>query len=314
VRARLSPEATAEAFASGVVARAATRDVVVVRGPDALSYLQGQCSQDLAPLAEGGTTDALVLSVQGKLVALVRIWRRGPEELVVETAAGVGEALYERLRRFKIRVKAQLEAATWPLVEVRGPGAAEVAPPGTPGAAVPTGVPWPAVDLLGEAVEPAGALPAGDEGTFEAARIEAGIPAMGAELDEGTIPHEAGVVPWTVSFTKGCYTGQELVARLDARGARVPKVLRGLVAGPAEGGDDGAGRSSLSAGWVLRSGERELGRVTSAAWSPFRGATVALAYVRREVDPPARLEVATDEGGPVPVEVRALPLWEAPGG
>lgn len=304
--ARLGPEATAAAFEEGIVARTSTRDVVLLRGPDAQSFLQGQCSQDLSALGPGATADALVLSVQGKVVALVRIWARAVDDLILETAAGYGPALHERLRRFKIRVKAELELASWPLVEVRGPGALDLVGSVGFGAAVPTGASWPALDLLGEATTTVAGVPLGDEETFEAARIEAGLPQMGSELDERTIPHEAGIVPWTVSFTKGCFTGQELVARLDARGARVPRLLRGVL-GPARPG-------ALAAGWALLEGDREVGRVTSAAFSPFRGATVALAYVRREVVPPIELAAmpSPGEGDPVPVGVAALPLREAP--
>ncbi len=319
---RLDRWATAEAFGSGVVARDAVRDVVVVRGPDAGSFLQGQCTQDLSGLEPGGVADALVLSVQGKVVALVRCWRRTADELVLETAAGYGEALAERLRRFKIRVKVELEWASWPLVEVRGPDATALAEPGGFGIAVPTRSGWPSLDLLGEATGLADGVARGDEATFEAARCEAGLPAMGSELDEGTIPYEAGMVEWTVSFTKGCYTGQELVARLDARGARVPRVLRGVVGpgavGPGAGeggaGEGGAGGSGPAVGWVLADGERDVGRVTSAAFSPFRDATVALAYVRREVDPPAVLTARPadgEPGEPVRVRIEQLPLRRA---
>ena len=315
---RLDRWATAEAFGSGVVARDAVRDVVVVRGPDSGSFLQGQCTQDLSGLEPGGVADALVLSAQGKVVALVRCWCRTADELVLETAAGYGEALAERLRRFKIRVKVELEWASWPLVEVRGPGATALAEPGGFGIAVPTRSGWPSLDLLGEATGRAAGVARGDEATFEAARCEAGLPAMGSELDDGTIPYEAGIVEWTVSFTKGCYTGQELVARLDARGARVPRLLRGVVGpGAAASGGSGAGGSGPAVGWVLADGERELGRVTSAAFSPFRDATVALAYVRRAVDPPAVLTARPadgEPGEPVSVRIEQLPLrGAAPG-
>jgi folate-binding protein YgfZ len=315
----LSLEATAEAFDSGAVALDATVDVVRCYGPDALSYLQGQCSQDLSGLRPGDGADALVLSAQGKLVALVRVWMVSEEDLAVAVAPGYGEVLFERLRRFKIRVKADLRLETWPAVSVRGPGSeavleaarAELGRAGSEANAQPgvAGRPaleaWPGVDLLGSATQVATALPRGDPEVFEAARIEAGRPAMGSELDESTIPHEAGIVGWTVSFTKGCYTGQELVARLDARGARVPRRLRGFVVEQPKDARP-APRSALMLA------DRTIGQVTSVAFSPFRGATIGLCYGRRELEVPTRCSVE-DDAGPVSVTVQELPLWGPPG-
>lgn len=306
----LGAEATAEAFEAGVVALRSERDVVRVRGPQARSYLQGQCSQDLTLLAPGGAADALVLSAQGKLDALVRIWALAEDDLAVEVAAGFGGALLERLRRFKIRVKADLELDTWPLAQVRGPEAEATtgAEPGlvtgleAPGGVARLELPWVGVDLVGSTVRLAQDVPEGDPETFEAARIEAGVPAMGRELNERTIPHEAGIVATTVSFTKGCYTGQELVARIDARGARVPRVLRGVVV------EGGAAAPRPEVGAALLDGDREVGTLTSVAFSPWRSALVGLCFARREVSPPARLAVALAGGERVGADVRSLPL------
>jgi folate-binding protein YgfZ len=120
------------------------------------------------------------------------------------------------------------------------------------------------------------------EGTleqYEALRIECGVPAMGRELTDRTIPAEAGqsVIDRSVSFTKGCYTGQELVARIDSRGGNVPRRLRGLVL-------DGEGLPAPGA--AVRVGDDEVGTVTSAAWSDRLDAVIALAYVKRDVDVP----------------------------
>jgi folate-binding protein YgfZ len=120
---------------------------------------------------------------------------------------------------------------------------------------------------------------------------------MGRELTDKTIPQEAGLlVEHAVSFSKGCYTGQELVARLDARGGNVARRLRGIVADPA---------GELAEGSLLVSDDRELGRLTSVAWSPGFAAPVGLAYVRRDVVPPA---VATLTPGEWSAQIRELPL------
>ena len=122
----------------------------------------------------------------------------------------------------------------------------------------------------------------------------------GREVTESTIAAEVGLVERTVSFTKGCFTGQELVARLDARGSKVARRLRGLVVA------DGARPPSGAAVWTA-DGEHEVGSVTSAAWSAHRGATVALATLHRRVEP---LDFVTWRGDGVEAvaEVRDLPL------
>ena len=123
-------------------------------------------------------------------------------------------------------------------------------------------------DLLGaDPVAPDGAV-AVSQDDYEAARIEAGFPRHGAELDERTIPAEAGLVEASVSFTKGCYTGQELVARIDSRGSNVPRHLRGLLLSR----PGGAGRARFtgrSAGNVRGAGGRPRKPAASPAW-PFR--------------------------------------------
>ena len=273
-------------------------DVVRVSGPDALSYLQGQVSQDLTGLAPGGAVETLVLSPQGKLDGFVWLARLADDEAIVVSAVGFGEALYDRLRRFKIRVKADLSLEAWERAVLRGPtvaiGAVEpdvvaitVDYPGYTG-----------VDLVGTEIALPDDVPIGTDEGFEAARIEAGIPRLGAELTEKTIPQEAGIVDRTVSFDKGCYTGQELVARIDARGGKVPRRLVGLVV-------DGA---SVSPGDALHLQGDEVGRVTSAAYSPRVRGTVALAYLKRDVAVPVGLEVVTAAGAFAAV-ASALPLY-----
>ncbi len=302
----------------------AGRQAVLVAGPDAQEYLQGQCSQDVAALAAGTSADALLLSPQGKLQALVRVTRLAADRYAVDVEDGFGDVVVERLLRFRLRVKVDVEVLPWRCLALRGPGWAGAVDPGqgVDGAVVVAPVAWNGVvgvDLLG----PDPALPAGvaavDADAWQAVRVEAGIPAMGAELDERTIPAEADLVERTVSFTKGCYTGQELVARLDARGSRVARRLRGVVVDAGPGPQHGAGLPQP--GDVVRVAGREVGRLTSVAWSPALERTVALAYVHRAVEPPAAAVVvpAASLGGAEgagdaagtgawPAEVRAVPL------
>ncbi len=290
------------------------RDVVRVSGPEAVAYLQGQLSQDVEGLEAGRSAGSLVLSPQGKIDALVRVTRIGGDELLLDVDGGHGEAVVSRLARFKLRTKADIEALGWRCLALRGPRLADLALGAHEGDSVALAADWPGlpgVDLIGEDPVVPDGVPVCDPAALEAVRVEAGIPKMGAELTERTIPAETGLVERTVSFTKGCYTGQELVARIDSRGSRVPRHLRGVVV--QEGGVPPSGASLFAAG----AGERELGQLTSVSLSPTLGGPVALAYVRREVEPPADVVVRWEAGpgdrpdgsaGEVAARVEALPL------
>lgn len=273
------------------------RDVLRVAGPEAVDYLQGQLSQDVAGLAAGASAWSFLLQPTGKVDAWLRVTRTGDDAFVLDVDAGYGEAVVARLRRFLLRTKAEVDMLPWRAVALRGPGADRV--DGLAGLVVAT---WPGVagvDVLGEDA----AVPAGVERATAAdlasLRVRAGIPAMGAELSEATIPAEAGrhVVDASVSFTKGCYTGQELVARIDSRGGNVPRRVRGLVLPDTAEVAPGAA--------VVVDGD-EVGRVTSVAPAPGGGA-VALALVKRAVEPPARGEVRAADGT-VAAEVVTVPF------
>lgn len=283
---------TEHALRSGVVGRVLERAVIRVQGPDARSYLQGQVSQDVDRLAEGEGADALLLNPNGKLEAYVRVSVFGPDDLLVDVEPEYGDAALARLQRFKLRVKATLALETWHMVELRGPRSRDVVPPGLVEGGISLEVHWPGlvgVDVLGPLVNLPPGIDVGDDVAFELARIEAGWPRMGSELTERTIAAEAGIVERTVSFTKGCYTGQELVARLDARGSNVPRRLHAFVAETDE-------VHAPAPGDVFVAGDREVGEVTSVAYSPARQAAVGLAYVRREVTAPCDVTLRSATG------------------
>ena len=299
----------ADALASGAAARVVARDVLSVGGPDARTYLQGQCSQDLDGLAVGATTEALLLSPQGKVDAYLRVTRTGDEAFVLDTDPGCGEAARVRLERFRLRTAVEIAPLDWVCLSVRGPSASTGSEATGATLALPVDWPgWSGVDLVGPrpAGDPelAGWLPDGAvrwaAEPWEAARIEAGVPVGGREITESTIAAEVGLVERTVSFTKGCFTGQELVARLDARGSKVARRLRGLVVA------DGARPPVGAAVWTT-DGEHEVGTVTSAAWSDRRGATVALATLHRRVEPHDQVTLRGD-GVEATAEVFDLPL------
>jgi tRNA-modifying protein YgfZ len=329
--AALETETTA--LRQGAGAFRAGRDVVAVRGADAESYLQGQLSQDVAALAVGASADALLLEPDGKLSALLRVTRTDGQGFVLDVDGGYGEAVVARLRRFLLRSKVELEHLAWRDLALRGAGVAEAAA-GLLTVLAERGVlalpfawnGWTGVDLLGPedvVLGPAAAdLPAGVTAcgvdAVDACRIASGIPAMGTELTGKTIAAEAGLVQRTVSFTKGCYTGQELVARIDSRGSNVARRLVGIVA-PA--GED---TSPLTRGMTLHGGEapagdgaaedKVAGTITSAAWSVELGAWVGLGYLQRNVEAPGPIRVRSGDGtgGSRPARAARLPLVGTP--
>jgi folate-binding protein YgfZ len=309
-----------EALRRGAGARLVPRDAVVVSGPDAASYLQGQCSQDVAALGVGASADSLLLSPQGKLDALVRVSRRAEDEYLLDVDGGWGAAVRERLERFKLRVKVEIAEVPMGCLSMRGPKVA--ADVDAPGAQLVVAFSWggaEGVDVLGDGVgqstlqglEPT--VRRCGPAAWEAVRVEAGIPVMGADLDDRTIAAEAGLVGRAVSFTKGCFTGQELVARLDARGSKVARRLTGLVLVAGEptpvpdGAESGEAAPPLPAGTEVVVGDTAVGAVTSSAWSPVRGA-VALAYLHRRVTPPTGVQVRLPDGRVVAAEAREIPL------
>jgi folate-binding protein YgfZ len=259
------------------------RDFVGMRGPDALAFLQGQLSQDVAAIEPpSGRAWSWLLQPTGKVDALVRVHHLTDDAFVLETDAGWGDHVATRLRRFLLRTKAEITPLPdWRCLTVRGGGIPGDDPlPGLPG-----------FDTVGppDDVVERDDMPTGTAEEWERLRILAGVPKMGAELTDATIPGEAG--PWwiehAVSFTKGCYTGQELVARIDSRGGHVPRPIRGIV----------LARPGPRPGATITVGGKEVGTLTSVAGD------VALAPVNRAIEPGTDVEV-----GGVAARVEALPL------
>lgn len=199
-------------------------DRVRVTGADAQRYLQSQLTQDVERLGIGERTWSFVLEPGGRICALVRVVRLGEEQFALDTDAGFGEPLVERLKRFRIRVAVDLELES---------------------AVVP--------------VDPAA----------EHLRVRVGWPKMGAEiLPETTMVAQTGLSGIAVSFTKGCYPGQELVERMDSRGATAPFVLRSLAVDPV----------TVPGHELFDESGQPIGVITSVA------GTHALAMVRRGVE------------------------------
>ena len=289
------------------------RAAIDVLGPDGADYLQGQLTNDVEALGVGEGQYAALLDRKGHLQTDVRVLRVGEDAILLDTEPAAKDAALRHLTMYSIGRDVQVADASAErgFVSLIGPRAAEIAatpplPEFANEATTVAGVDVVAVgtrdgiDLLLPATErerviaaltDAGAVEVSPE-AVEILRVESGVPRFGAEMDTATMPAEAAIVEDAVSFTKGCYIGQETVARLHYKG-KPNRHLRGLrlsgVAAP---------------GAALRLGEKEVGTLGGAVVSPALG-PIGLAIVRREAEPGT--EVAVGEDG-VTAEVVALPF------
>jgi tRNA-modifying protein YgfZ len=232
------------------------RAYVRVQGPDAADFLQRMVSNDVLA---ADSVDALLLTAKAKVIAPLLVWRRGEDDFLLLTEPELGDIVAAHLSRMRFAAKCEIarEEHTSTIVFGLGEGIANR----------DYGVP--ASEVLDASIE---ATLTADE--LERLRIEAGTPRFGAELDDRVLPAEAGLDVRAISFTKGCFPGQEPVARQHHRG-KVNRTLRVL---------DVDGDAAIPETPVVY-GEKEVGRVTSAV----RG--LALAYVRVEVPDDAALDV-----------------------
>jgi folate-binding protein YgfZ len=196
------------------------RDVVAVVGADARTYLHGQLSQDVQSLSAGESRWSLVLAPNGRVEVLARVLCVAEDRFELDTEPGYGDALAARLNRFRIRVAAELEQSTAMLFsncEPTGPISASTGHSSYIG--------WWGDGHWTDAL--ASGASVGTTADYERARVASGWPAMGSEIVPGErIPAEIAVAPVAVDFQKGCYPGQELVERMDARGSEAPRRLR----------------------------------------------------------------------------------------
>ncbi len=262
-----------DAVRSGLAAIAGLRQAVLAEGPEAEMFLQGQLSQDIASMAPHDSRWSLLLHPQGKISAWLRVTRLDAERFLLDVDEGWADEVITRLTRFKLRTKCELTIAPWTSLTIVGAGALDVEVQGGELELHDSWAGLPVVIVFG--ASPTADVAAMDLATATALRIEAGIPAMGSELDDSTIPAAAGIVERSVSFTKGCYTGQELVARIDSRGNNVPRRLVGLVFD---------GEAELTGDVEMTVDGQAVGVVTSAARSGALQSDIALAYATRAVD------------------------------
>jgi folate-binding protein YgfZ len=251
------------------------RAYVSVSGPDAASYLNRMVSNEVEELAVGESCEALLLTPKARIVAPMVVWRRAEDAFLLLTEPEAGERLARELLRSRFAAKCEVTLEEHRSVVVLG-GDDLVVDRDKVLANRDYGVP--AVEIVdGEAPEGAEAIA---EEELERLRILARTPRLGRELDDRVMPAEAGLEQRAISFTKGCYPGQEPVARLHFRG----HPNRGLRLVVLDDGDLPAYDAEL-----VHDG-KAVGRITSVARDPERG-VVALAYVRREIPAGSRLEL-----------------------
>ena len=299
---------------------------VVVTGRDRATFLQGMLSNDIKALQPGQGCPAAFLDAHGKVVSLLAVYVL-EDRILLELPAGSTDKFLQTIDKFLISEKAYFEASDdgYVVLSVQGPGAekalADLA--GAPLAAEPyshqevsiAGEPvrivrrshaaspgfdcWAAAahgPALWKALREAGGAPVGAEAT-EVLRVEAGIPAFGADVDENLILPETRL-DQLVSYTKGCYIGQETVARVKYRG-HVNRGLSGLVV---------EGKEVPTSGDVVLAEDKEVGRVTSAVHSIALGKPIALGYVRREHFEPGSAVAVRVRDQLVPARVVELPF------
>ena len=295
---------------AGVLDRS-KRGMLLLRGPDAAEFLQGQLTNDIEALEPGSGCYSALLDRKGHMQADMRVLRLSTGDLWLDTEPEASAAVERHLRMYSVGREVEIEDAgdQWVILSVIGPAALEVAGTGPLSheyahrlqeragveiLAVATDL---GVDLIaradqaGELMSLLASAEAVDvsEPAVEILRVESGRPRFGREMTTATIPQEAGIDARAVSFTKGCYIGQETVARLHYKG-KPNRHLRGLRL-----------ESSVGDGDEIRLGDRAVGQVGTAVLSPAHG-PIALAIVRREAGPGARVEIGDAAVGAEVVE------------
>jgi folate-binding protein YgfZ len=262
------------------------RGKLALTGTEAKAFLHGQVTNDIEGLTPGRGCYAAFLTHKGKMLGDLRVFDLG-DELLLDCERVALQELFNMIRRYKLGRAVELHKRTLELclLSVIGPDAPRLAGPeehdnarvtlgGVEAIAVTTDL---GTDLFAaaadrDALRAALEFPDGDEAAAEIARVESGRPRYGVDLDDSVIPQEAGLNERAVSFTKGCYVGQETVARLYYRGKPNRRLLGLRLSEPAPPGTE------------LRLGEKVVGKLGSSVVSPAHG-PIALALVRREANP-----------------------------
>jgi folate-binding protein YgfZ len=307
------------------------RGLILVSGADRASYLQGLLTNDIAALRAGQGCYAAYLTAQGRMITDLYVYELG-DVILLAVPRALKDSVLAKLDQFIFSEDVQLGdvSDTSAALALIGPEAADVAQQvtgidaaelqllpehgnmrrmvnGQPVVVLrvsDTGelglefvVARDRAEHLARAFEASGAVPA-DPATADLLRIESGVPLFGRDMDEETIPLEAGIENRAISFTKGCYVGQEVIIRVLHRGhGRVARKLVGLVFDPEQ--------DVPQPGVALYAADKEIGTLTSSAVSAALGRPIALGYVKRDFTPPGT-RVLTADGAQA--DVVALPF------
>ena len=260
-----------DAYENETFALKLERDVILVDGPDAGKYLQGQLTQDVLGMKEGESVWSFLLNPDGKVNAWLRVSQISENQYLLYVDSDSGEAVTERLLRFKLRTDCEFTLKKWNGVTIAGKDASSYAGNLSLGQIVAQTA-WHKIssgDIIGGDTKALLHKFPEPKQSYDFLRIINIIPKMGTELHAKVIPAETGLVEKSVSFTKGCYTGQELVARIDSRGNKVPKNLMLI-----------ACHEAMSIGDEVEVDGVSIGKLSSVASEG--NLTVGLAYIARK--------------------------------
>ena len=238
------------------------REVVLVQGDDAATFLHSQLANDISSMLVGESRHSLLLEPTGHISSLLRVVRHADTVFTLDVEANFGETVILRLQKFILRAKVTLKMSDWSVRAFRGLDAVALAGPGA-GRAVPHWGSPDEIDLVAERTQLFELGKAVHAADIDVVRVDAFWPRLGVDVLVGDIPATVGILPAVVSFTKGCYPGQELVERMDSRGSLAPIVVRKIL------------QNDYSAGDTLFEGDESVGVVTSV------GTRWALARVAR---------------------------------
>jgi folate-binding protein YgfZ len=261
----------------GGVVRRTDCAVLAITGADRASWLQGLVTNDVASLAPGDSRYAAYLTPQGRMITDMTVTAR-PDRLLLAVPAALAAPLRERLDALIFAEDAQVldqsqALEVWTAIAPGEPAGGALSDV-IVGAGQPHGIPYPEISF----------------DTYEVVRVERGIPRFLIDMDTDTIPLEAGIEDRAISFTKGCYVGQEVIVRVTHRGGG--RVAKRLVRWKA---DPSAAVVPLPGSRIFAA-EKDIGRVTSAAFSPAREAVVGLGYVHRDfVNPGTEVTVVWND-------------------
>ena len=269
------------------------KDFLRVSGTEAESYLQGQLSQDIEEMSDGESRFTFLLQPSGKVDAWLRITRQTQNDYLLDVDKNYGELVLARLKRFLLRTDCRVEILNYFLYTEIGNSRNEndfvdcIAIPYS----------WfgfEFTDYIFKSDNFSEGFNLIDDQVWKGVRIKAGIPEMGKEIDTSTIPASLGILDFSVSFTKGCYTGQELVARMDSRKGGTPYRLVKI---------SGTSGMTASQGVLLNDGE-EIGTITSEII--IDNDFFALGFLKRGVNTPTEAQIVGEDSNEKSVFVMSL--------